>query len=669
MRLYLIVGALFFAGSLQAQQEYVPSTALSVSVFDLARLEKKMDLKTIGKYTFFKPKDTVNYSYYRELAKTAISGLTGNGVDLKRKVFLFEAKDSYPYRVNAYLLPLASDKKFIQAVEGFNNKISWEESRLKKTSDKKGTYFMNSKNQVACAVFKDLAVIAESPYEYYYDEDDYLKNRAEDSIKSIIDSIRWSRRETATPVEVNPEDKEGSDEEKGEEEETETYYPEDYYDYDSDSLMIAFRQWWEGQKVVKRNKYWQQKESRFIAYMQKLYANVGSGKGLVSKNAEFARQMAVPSDLKHWVDYSFIPREMANSQLRYYSIDSAGNYNSGYDSIPYEKTPVGKFFGNLAMSGTGDFDAGRIRLEYQSLFSDSVKPFVSKVMTQGVSAELFDVIKTPDIPVMIAQHSNYSEMLGLFTKAMETSYQTRKLVMNNHPEIEKRSEQYGFAMAELLYGMVDKDLLHHTFTGEMVGAITGVTYRKYSYYTYDYDPEGNYSRIQKTGVRPIPALVLAMKVENAANLDRLMAPLLRYDFITRMRENAWVFDVPGEWGFRLNMLKKGNVLLFTNDSLYTNPDYLSRPAGLSPELVAKASSLAAYSYMNSEAAGKMLGGIADMSPIALSQTSRLTDAVKQIEATSQSADGILRTKVEIEFRNKSQNSLIELLDLADVMWK
>lgn len=665
-KLAILLGlSLPFAGS--AQLAHLPASTNNLMVFDLVKLGKKIDLKTIGNYRIIKPSDSVSYSYSRELLKFMLSNLSGNGIDVKGQIISFNDQNDSFY-ADGYLLPVADMKKAGKALESWSSRITFTDNRPTKYSSKQGNYYISSRNQYACGIFKSMLVIYNGPYAYYGEyEESYEKRQAEDSVKAIIDSIRWSR---PVPPKEEPGPDIDRDVQDGEEPVADVGV-DDYYDYDSDSLMIAFRSWWKKQAEIKEKNYWAKQDKRYQDYADRLWNNRDKQGSLLVSRPEIKTENAAGSDVFHWIDFSGQLEEMAKDASSYRSYDDSLGYSTRkYSDITYEKSAIGKFFGKIHFYGNGVFDQGSMTMTYAMSGSDSLKPFVQRAIGKGVKQELFDIFKTGEVSFLMAQHSDFSVVTDFYMRLFDKMYETRLQAVP--PNVVTREEPYAWLLAfgNMYYNMLDKNMVEHTFSGDMVAAVTGITNFKRTYYSYDYDDEGEYKRVKKTDNTDIPAIVAALGLESTENFNKLIGPWIKYGILNQVNRNVYRLrqiedmSLPG-----IYFVIHKNMLVVTNDSIYSNPDYLSRPGALSAELIAAASSGGSYMRTDGQATGKLLGGISGMSPAALVQTGKLTESIRQMEATGSGSDGVFSLKTRVDFVNQSRSSLLELMELTDVLMK
>lgn len=634
--------------SLQSQIDHLPATTGTTMIYDLNLLGKKMDLKTIGNYKNFKPADSVEYGLQSELMKNLMSDLAGSGIDLKGKYITFKDRlDTFSSQ--GYLFPVADAKKTVKAIDAFIKKFSVSQTKPVKTVEKGVTWYQLTENEFGCVVYKNLAILIDGQYYDYNDyADQYEKEQKEDSVKAIIDSIRFSK-----PV-VTPE---------GDEEPV----ADDYYDYDSDSLMVAFRTWWDAKQTMKKKAFWKEKDQIYRKYMESIWLNKEKKTGLIHKRRDFSAETATPAEIIHWVDYTKDLTNMAADMARYkvYN-DSSGYYDYKEPEFEYLNSPLGKFFGNLHFTGTGTFETGYLNFNYRMSGSDSLKVWYKKSMGSNVDQNLFQLIKVPEVSFLMAQKMDFSAFSDFFMLMYEKMYQTGEWARPNGSVSRNEFMPWLLAFMQLQRNLMDQNLSKNTFSGDMLAAITGKTSMTRTYYSWEYDDEGNSKRIRKTESMEVPAAFMALKLSNPANLDAYLNPFVKYGMLKKLRPDVFLFRGVEEMQTAIYLIRHDGNLIITNDSMYTVADYLKRPGAMSTDIVAKASAQGSYLRTDGGAMARLLDGMAGISPGALTQSTKLTGSIKYTETTATAADAFeIRTRVE--FNNKTRNSLIELLELSDNM--
>lgn len=658
MRSTLIaVCAFLWLNNANAQTETLPATTARFMAFDLSQLGKKIDLKSIGNYAIIKPADSVSYSYHKELLKYMLSNLSGNGIDQKRRIVYYNDEND-TFRVSAFLLPVSDQKKAAKAVEAWSSRITFAENRPAKSSNKAGNWFLHAENQFGCGISKNMMLVMLGPYAYYNEyEDDYERRREEDSVKAIIDSIRWSKP-IVTP---DPESDETGDE----------VAVDDYFDYDSDSLMVAYRSWREKQNILRRARFFETQGNAYRSYMERLLGLKGSPESLIAKRPEINSEFAPGSDVFHWVDFTGMLGEMAEDASSYRSYnDSTGYFSRTEVKQAYDNTAIGRFFGKLHIYGNGVFEQGSVSLNYRMSGSDSLKPYVARAMDSNVDKSLFDIIKNGEVSFFMSQHTDFTTLTDFYFKTFDKMWQTHRQAVP--PGTETREEPYAWLLAatSMYYNMLDKNMLQHTFSGDMLAAVTGVTNFRRTYYSYDIDEEGEYRRIKKTDNTEIPAIVAALGLENRANLEKLLEPWVKYEILQRQSNNVYRLRNIAELSMPpIYLVIQDKAVIITNDSVYTNKDWLARPGGLPAELVTAASSRGSYMRTDGQATGKLLSGMSGISPAALVQTGKLTESIRQMESTGSAVNGEMSFTTRLEFANKSRSGLLELMDLTEVLLK
>jgi len=651
-----------------AQYSFIPNNPTYVMSFNLGTLGKKIDLNKMSNYKLLKSKDSNEYVNFQELNRRMIGNLNESGADIKQKLIAIGTNDSM--RATMYLIPLVSAKKAIQVIEKFNKEIKWEDQRLRPSKSGKVNYFMSPKNALYVAIFSDLCVIMNGNYSYYYNDDEYEYDRALDSVRLVIDSIRQIKNTheptgTAEPqipeIDTNRIDYDS------------TAYVPDYveepsyqeYHYDDDSLMKAFRAWWEKQRVIKENIFWSKKENGVKKYLEDMHNLPKTKKGIIYENKEFATESAVQKDVFHWMDYTYGFKMVVKEAGSYSYTDSMGEYQRHRDSSIYNETALGKFLGELVLMGHGDFNNGSTDMNYNLKMSDSVQKYLNQITGASVNIKLFDYIKTPQVASITSQNLKHSALIDLYFAGVE-QYRITAEKSRGNMQIRNNFNQIGFTVTELMYTLMDKDMLYHTFSGNAISAVTGIVKSRTSYQSWEYDEEGNYIATTKFKEDEYPKFVSIFETENQQNLDKLLLPFIKNRFLTRRNNIYYIKDIGTNYLYPIFMVKTANALIVTNDSLYTNPDYLKMPPGLDPNYVETIAAMPVYFELNGIGSSNLLREISLISPIFKDKGVVALNSINKATITCQKS--MNHFNINFDFKNKNRCSLIDMMEMLDLMY-
>ncbi len=661
---------------LKAQFQFLPPDITSAMAFDMGRLGKKMDLKKISGFQMLKSSDSLEGGYMAELMRRIAANLEDAGVDVKQKVVFYTRNDSM--NTSAYLIPLSSDKKMLKALENFNKDILFETDKLHVGKDKNATWYINAKNRLGVAVYGNLCYIMKGPWSYYWSNDEWAYDRALDSMRARIDSIRGNSLEPA-PAPAPIENIDNGDQELPPSIDTTRYVPEDgdyveapspadYGDsrYDDDSLMIAFRAWWQKKREKEELKWWQGKEQAYKNYMNGNYALAKSKKGAFYTDANFKEQANVASDLFQWVDFTPYLDEIIKTAQCYRYYDEKHEYQSECDTtVKPRETTFGKFLGSLYLSGHGDFNNGNTNMNYEIKMSDSVQKYFDKMLGKTVNKALFDFIKVPQVASLSAQNLYTPAAADLYFAAAD-QWRITFNASKKDKQLTNRWNYAGMAAFEIFYAFIDKDMLYNTFPGGSVSAVTGMITSHESYNSWEYDDEGNYVPTVKYYDAQYPKFISILELGKNQNLDKILNPLVKNEVLEL---NGNIYSFRNENGARVPffMVKTNGYLLITNDSLYRNPEYLKMPPGLDQSLVDNISSKPFYLEMNGQGTKNLVTGLTQISNTMRNKSNNALEALNKVTVTTNGS--LNKFNINVDFTNKTRCSFIDMMEMIDLLYQ
>lgn len=675
MKKLLILSFCFpLVSSLLGQSDNIPETANNVFQIDLSKLGKKMDLNKVGSYDFLKNADSLEYGVLKSILKSLVSNMDNAGIDKEGRIINFSTEDTF--RANVWVFAVKNAKKTNKELEKLNGSIKWADQKLTVIKQKKATYYVNANNSVGVAVTANRCFLVDGPYAYYYNTDDYEYEQARDSVRYIIDSIRWSKPQPegevmpdeTTPDVVEPDYEDGAVDSSAVisgdyEEETAPAAPAYNDDYEYDSLMIAFNEFWQKKRENREKAYWQEQSKRYVNYIQNLEALPKSKSGLLYKNASFAANNSNGNDLMHWNDISMIGKEMVKSAQRNYYYSGEGEWVDSVDKMhPYHTTPLGKFIGDVTLNGGGNFDNGSMSINYKLNLSDSLKPFYHSFFKKGISPALFDVIKISNPAAISVQNTSYGRVAELIFLGMEKYYKTAE--QSGHTN---NNKYVGMPFFEMMYNFMDKDMLYHTFTGEGISAITGMRKSMVTYKSWEYDEEGEYVPVTKTEERSTPMFVSANTLEKPENFKKLIQPFIKYGYIEQKGNLYFLSPKMQIPDANIFMRISGNIFIITSDSQYMKEEYLQKPGGMSSTDVARLSGQSTYMELNSESMNTLMRDYQGLGASMLFNLEKVTGSISRLSL--QVMENPENMGLKAEFNNKSRCSMLELLDLAEILNK
>lgn len=408
------------------------------------------------------------------------------------------------------------------------------------------------------------------------------------------------------------------------------------------------------------------------------YLKISPFNNLISNNKEVATKLNNENDVTVWQDYTHFVK-MVFDEAFSLRVTNSGNYYDYKRKIkfnkPYEKTETYKYLGNAYAINIGNFENGKIALTNQIHGSDSLLKLIQSTYKSNSKSNILDLIKTDNVPALLKLNIQlesipnfYYNLIIAMRKDFEQFYSEHK----SDSVFKDKDIDIFFtvnAMAFNFYNMLDKNMLYHTFSGEMMAATTGTRRYVTEYTTYDYDVEGNRTPITKTREMHMPVFLVAIELKNAENFDKLLQPWIDFGFIKYQNSkytSAANDEIKMFFDFAVVRRYK-NYLILSNDSLYNNDAYLSRPGQLNANIIAKANNYSQYVSTNSNGIFDLLRGL-NMNPSILETFKRITESMVSMESYYSGitpSDGI----TTIEFKNKSNNSLAEMLELIEALSK
>lgn len=665
------------AFGVRAQVANVPANANSVLVFDMGRLQGRVDLKKIQNGNFLKPEDSLEYGFLDELFKRIVGNMENAGVDTKRKLVIFNNFDTSD--ITGYLIPVSQPKKMQAVIEQFNAGMHWETDKLRMVKEKDVIYYLSPKKRLGVALNKNLCILLQGDYDYYYNYDEGEYEQALDSMKNTVDSIRaskglrmlgWPRKAYYSPYEPAPapvdefvpDTTSKSPEGDGTEEPVVAETPfEKVYDNSGveDSILQVFNAWWDKRRAEKEKAFWIGRETWYKTYSMGIFQNDTKKSGLQHSNSSFASKAATPADMLQWIDLSFTFRMMVHESQRYRYYDESYNRVRGYDSVPYEQTPLGKYLGNLTITGIGSFDNGNAKLKYHLDMSDSVKGYMGRFMGTPVSREMFNYIKSPEYVSLSSQNTSFRAMAELYMNGQAKFRET----MAQRSQGTDDWMRIAMIAHELVFAFMDKDMLYNTFSGASVSAVTGTINVKSAYQSWSYDDEGNYKPEIKYAEHTYPRFVSVFEIKNTENLNKILMPFVNNGYLVKKNNAYFIRD-------RFSMLPvyllvNGNHFIVTNDSLYRDANYLKLPCGLDAAVIDRATSSPVYVEMDGKGTGSMLKEFAMMRPREMEKTEQAVKTINRIYASADKEPG--NFTISAEFANKTHCSLLDLIELTKIL--
>ena len=659
----------------QLLEKQIPKQANFVLSLNLNSLSQKINLNDLGNYTFLSKDETTNKKLPKDVLLELFRLPEKAGINKTGKLYIYSEKHDSINNLT-YLIPITNQKAFqVRILDILKN----NEEKLKFKKEGKSEY-LSFDHSLAISTNKDYAVISiwQIPYYYAYDYDEYNNERSR--VIEIIDSIRFSNstydsNDPAEPEEETiPMDSMAIEEVDGTQESTfekEEKYFETAVDsveavemveevtvedvYGGDSLMEVFEKQWTEKRKRREAEFMGRHDSKMMLRIKQI-TQLKPQDG-ASQNKEFTNVFSKPDDFIYWVDYDSYTNQLIDmvSKKSYYLSDTA---NERYQSKPVNNT-LGQLFENNATYGLGNFDKGEIKMNFNSVVNNELKTYLEKIYSKDINPSFFNYVKSDNLIGLIA--------MSIHTEAAADMYYD---ILRRAVESSPKPKNGVLTALELTDLLLDKSVIHHTFKGDALVAITGIKSYLKTYTSYRYDSltfESNYE--EKTKTQYIPEFVMVMTIENMSNVKKIVKMIQRMDAATEVSEDVFSIksrdkDLNGNYFITI----KDNLFFITNDKLLATEQIkggLNSIRTVGPMY---------NSYLTNTSFGfwdasKMFKLMAEGPEEKFGKPDMLEKMSEKINkgffVTKPMSGNISTAEITLEMKNKENSSLLELLKLFD----
>lgn len=700
-----------------AQSSLIPQNAHSVFCANLSSLSKKMDVKSLKNYSFL-TKDT-NAAFDNPASAcfySFISDPTANGLDLKGRLIqysvdmdtLYNKVNSYSYnaRNEIYLVPITdfarAQKKFEQIRKELELLMATREkitimpppedlsspyydsvemadkykiaNKIKPTfipknfpiiydRSKTSSFISIPEKGFSAMLQKNVLIISKAPsaninvpaYSYY--------DIGLDSVKAQIDSARmveYKKKEIQLDKDINNMNDEVIDSAFGNRGTLPAIDPDlEFYDHMKDPRVLSFLAW----RIQRDSLDWineNKSVSKIIGQIltQSLTSDA-SNKSLEKNNVNFRNKLNETNDVFYfmnleyiWLNKFFISRETLLNKLT---------------NEQFEKLQLPKFTKNAFVTYDGNFEKGKLQFHNHYNIGDSFNNFWSTNNKEMLNLQLLNTIPLEKPIAIFAGLANPSQGIEWYFKLQELAIRDQKYL--NQLLGEKGYFNFiklSTTAMHVFYNMLDPNLLHRTLYGGTLVAITGTREYTEKYESYVIDEEGNSSWNEKEKKEQTPTFVIASMCSSFANINRIMEPFVKYGMAT-LSDSGYLINWNDKSTLSFKLILKNDMVVFTNDLALINPKPNFDKQVVSPAVVNQFYNKKMYCRVDNETIVKNLSYLGFLGNNFTKPLEKMLESTDIMEMWS--TDNTYNSEGYISFRNKEKNSLIELFDLAEIMFK
>lgn len=653
----------------QSPEKLVPADADNVISINLASLSQKINFNDLSNYSFLKNNTNDNIVSSKSFIKELFRMPEKAGLNTKGKILLFSENHDSTSNFT-YIISLSNSKSFKSRVSEI----------LKPTKDaikftKTGKYeIYNYNHSLSISCSKNTAIISiwQRPYYYSY-SDEELYNQARYKIIAIIDSIRYAKIEnqtetkpdTAKEYQIFENDEQLIDNDSVEAVEiieTQTNYYE--YDYNNDSLMKQFERNWQAKQKETENKFWERQDLKMTQNHLRLFSLKSDAQ--MANDEGFLNVYKQNNDFTLWIPVNNFSKKivpMFSKKNKYYVTppDTSKTKEKTEETKPDK---LAELLGNNKFYGLGNFEKGKIVMDFNFECNDKLKPYIEKIYHSNINPDFFDYIKSDNLMGLACVSINTEAWADFYVELFR-----RAIESNSKPD---KKISVGLELADLL---INRDVFFHTFRGDGVLAFTGMKSYLKTYNSWEYDSITFESRtVQKTKTQYIPEFVYILTVENQTNLNKIISLLNRLEALKENEKNIWTLNTgKSEIDSNFFIVTKDNLFFITNDRKLAKEQI---HGGLRSQRVVANTyssylSTAAFGFWDASVMFKLMAENNDGKDLGNSAfLNKLGEKINNgFYYAKPLKNNISETQVTIELKNRENSSLLEILNLFDDLYK
>lgn len=702
-----------------AQSGLIPKQANSVFCANLSSLNQKMDVKSLKNYSFLTHDTVANFNHPSSACfYSFISDPTTNGLDLKGRVFqysveldtLFKKSNNYFYfdRNEYYLIPIKdfakAQKKIAQVYQDLGKLMASREQPISKNrimvddiqpayadtlpntrmreveskskpsfnphgfpiiyeKSKNSTFISIPEKGFSAMLQKNVLIISKGPSAGIYVPQYSYYDHELDSVKAMIDSARmveYKKKEIQLDKNINNMNDEVIDTALGGNGNLPAIDPDlEFYDHMKDPKVIGFLAW----RIQRDSLEWireihEDAKIRNQVLNRALTINVNT-ESLEKNNINFQNKLNEPIDVFFFMNLENIWL----NQFLYNNKDLKNKLTK--EQLDHLLLP--KFTKNAFFTYDGIFEKGKLKFHNHYNIGDSLKNFWGATSSENLNLQLLNTIPVEKPMAIFAGLANPAEGIEWYFKLQELAIKDQNYL---NDVLEKGMFydyiKYSTVAMNVLYNMIDPKLLHGTLYGGTLLAVTGTRDYTEKYETYEIDEEGNSSWKTKDKKSQIPAFVVSSMCSNFANVHRLMEPFVKYGLAT-FSDSGYLINFAGKSTLNFKLILKNDMLVFTNDLALINPKPNFDKQLVSQVIVNQFYNKKMYCRIDNETVVKNLTYLGFLGNNFTKPLEKMLESTDFVEMWS--TDNSYKSEGYISFRNKEKNSLIELFDLAEIMFK
>lgn len=708
---------LLFASETYAQSRFIPQNTRSVFCASLSSLSKKMDVKSLKNYSFL-TRDTqqVKSDPATAFFYSFISDPTGNGIDLNGKIFQFSTVSDtnldklsleYSYLHKAtqyYIIPVKDYSK----AQNKMKLMSTELGRYMKYEDYSAALMEAAVEEVDTAVAQNVTIspkaevnlsynpvlhpvfsnhtkktssicIPEKGFTAVLDKNTlviartrslyaFIKNYRHsdyelDSVKAIVDSVRFSnlRKQQNNIDRAINEDEIVDDTISGSEE---LYSAESYYDYYSNPTIIAFVKW----RIARDSAQWMEENRKsaevFVKACQSVL-NTPASQSLETHNIHFRNKLNESNDVFYFMNLENIWAE----QFIYGWADDAAQMT------PEQKAGIKllKYIKNSFTTYDGNFEKGQLNFHSYVNPGDSLKAMFNTFDGGYLNYTLLNTIPVEKPMAVAAAKTDANKAVEWYFKMMEVAAKDAHYIDSIASKSKGRSLHFSLFSGRLTstvlnvaYNMLDPKLLTGTLKGGILTAVTGIREYTSSYESYDMDEEGNYVSTKKETKRQMPSFVISSVCASSEVVKRIMEPLVKFGY-ARLRDSGYVLKFSEDSDLDFKLILKDGLIVFTNDPLLINKQPSFDKLIVSGSVVNSFNKKTMYCKIDNNV---IIDNMKYLGFWGLDFNKSLEKIMSSAVAMEMwSGENTSVSEGYISFKNKDKNSLIEIFDIAEIMFR
>ncbi|MCC6817874.1 MAG: DUF4836 family protein [Bacteroidia bacterium] len=645
----LLLFVLLFSQSTKATElkDYIPSDATLIVRINFNNLNTKSKGENYLKYLQDILPGNSRYSYYNNCNIFSVKDMMSNplefGVNLKSEAYIYQKQSEF-YSGTTYLITLDDAKKFESKIG--NDDYCHDPAYFVKKQTEEGTFFFSEKivigisqniafifiNDKSKFTIKDKKREVIGNEEYYYGGDDY----GYDNRNSYKDSTYYAEMEvyrlisdSLLYVKIN------------------TSNNTNYYNVIQDNLAddngITDRAKARFQKI---------KEAELAEKFEKLLNDFKSickaATTPIYMDRNYARLVKDNNDVVVFINNPIaqMSKIMNPFSQVYYSQDFNQAKNN---TMIYSK--------NISAGMTLNFENGNVRIKTYNSFGDEAFKHVEAAYKKKQNKDLFKYI---DGTNMMAFAS-----ISVNTKEMSKFYENFYFELLDNSSV-SRSEYNISPTIQLIWSLIDKEMIYGTFSDRQIIAVNGFLDAKISYNSYEYDEDFVSRPVVKEKTIKQPKVVWVLGVDNKEYAKKLFDIIGKFTVFTKVKENVISLNSSREVQFNLYIVLTEDAFIITNDPVLA----LEKQSGFDKgQLMTKEEQkfILSHNFAMKVYSSKILSSINQNYPSSSRQMREINEMAANLGDltlfNTEPKDNSISMEAVLSLTNSSDNSLSILLNL------